>query len=142
MTIIIKTALIITLSLFISQLSFAQNNSIYVSKQGGESHLLNFGQLGYNSFHYNSCSDNCDSLICSGKGLLTCKLSYSIIREAKNKENLKIFNKAIFATVKHLKKEQLQNGKLDLNIKNKKVSVNFYRADQYGNADFLVKILS
>lgn len=142
MKFIIKTALIITLSLFISQLSFAQNNSIYVSKQGGESHLLNFGQLGYYSYHYNSCSNNCDSLICYGEGLHTCRLDHSIIHEAKNKENLKIFNKAIFATVKHLKKEQLQNGVLNLNIKNKKVSVIFHKADPYGNGDFLIKIAS
>lgn len=136
-----RIALILFVFLSISQLLSAQVNKIHVSRQGGEKQIFSFGKITYNYYHLTINTEFGDTLICSGSGYEACKIDKSIIKEMKyNAETYKIFNKAIRATAKYIKKNKLSSGEITSIIKNRKVIVTFKNANNLGEADFDIQI--
>lgn len=124
------------------QIGFSQATKIYVSKHDGGKRFLNFGKLGYNDYHFSGGNPNCDTLLCKGKGYEACKIDKDIIAISKaNNINYQLFNKAISATSSHIVKTKTKEGKLDLTIDNRKVSVSYINASGNGESDMIIELL-
>lgn len=137
-----KLALILLMCLVATQFAGAQNNKMYVSKHGGTKKLMNFGKYGYDVYRFTQSSTLCDTLICSGAGYEFCKIDKVIIKSnVEKKQIFKAFNRAIRATDKRIRKTKTTSGTFTMTIKKLNLSINYYNADQKGNADIEIVIL-
>ena len=135
---------IFLISIFIAVLSLfshAQKNKIYVERQGGEKKLLYLGAFAYNYFHFTNESENCDTLICSGSGFEKAKISKRMCQDLYlNTKRYKLYNKAIKKTAKHIRKTKTNSGELELRCNNRKIMVNYYDANEVGEAKMEIQL--
>lgn len=137
-----KIFLIILMCFVATQYADAQNKKIYVSRHGGAKKILLFGKIGYNVYHFNSTSPNCDTLICSGAGYEKCQIDKDIIRLSKEDgKYYTLYNKAIRETEKHSRKTKKGSGQFNLLVDNKTLSIKYSNADRKGNADIEIEVL-
>lgn len=137
-----KIFLFILMCFVITQYADAQSKRIYISKHGGTKKLLTFGKIGYNFYHFNNASDNCDTLICSGAGYEMCKIDKGIIKLSKEDgKYYALYNKAIRAAEKHSRKSKKVSGQFNLVLENKTLSIKYTNADQKGNTDIEIEVM-
>ena len=132
--------LILALSCFSTGIVNAQTTKIYVSRHGGKSNLVS------NDFRYNytkySYNPGCDTLIGKGSGYEICQIpigSYKI--NEGTQVAYPIFNKAINASAKRIKRSNKKSGEFVFKYQNQKVIVKFYNADETGEADLLIVLI-
>ncbi|MBA3662785.1 MAG: hypothetical protein H0W61_01065 [Bacteroidetes bacterium] len=137
-----KSALILLICLVATQYANAQNKKMYVSRHGGTKKILTFGKIGYNVYRFSNNSDQCDTLICTGSGFEICKIDKDIIKSSKEVGRYyALYNKAIRATQKRVRKDKKSSGQFNLALDSQTLSIKYSNADKKGNADIEMQVL-
>lgn len=124
------------------QLAEAQNEKIYVSKQGGKPKLLYGFKMGYNNSVFTNSSNKCDTLICTGSGFERCFVDKKIFGKVTNETKYyDTFNYAIRATEKHIKRSKSKQGYITMAHNGQNISIKYTNTDSKGNADMEIEIL-
>ena len=133
--------LIALLSLvLISQSSFSQNRKAYASLKGGV--LLEDGRLHYDEVYYSTSYDR-DSLICKGPGYELGIFGLpGIVRSKEGELFQKIFNEAIIAVSDHILETKELSGVLEIEIRDRKVRIEFSNGQNTGEASMYIEILN
>lgn len=119
--------LILTAFLFSMVLGVqAQQAKLFVSLDGGSSSLFTLGKVAYDSYYYTSTSPDCDTLICSGKGLILPEVGKQgeTLNESQ-KTTYSAFNKAIKKTIRKVDKEKAKSGAFVYTLNDEVVTVNY-----------------
>ncbi|MBI2721782.1 MAG: hypothetical protein HYX39_06375 [Bacteroidetes bacterium] len=140
-----KTIVLFLLCFSFTQFVYAQNKKIFVSKHGGKRQVLTLGKRGYNYYHYsNYLTNNCDTLICNGKGFELCKIDKNMFM-GNNREQemkyLKTFNKAIKTAEKYVRRSKNSEGQFSINTGKEKLSIKYFNAGPKGDMDMLIEVL-
>jgi hypothetical protein len=135
-----KQTILLIWGILFTPFIFAQNNSMFVSLKGGQK--LIFNNLGYNYYHFQHLTGQCDTLICSNPGYETASISKNYIKfDSEHKLEYKIFNTAIQKTIRYIRKHQLESGEIKETIHKRKVLIQFNNGTQDGEGVFLIKII-
>ena len=125
--------------LIISQSLFGQNKKAYASLKGGV--LREDGRLHYNEVYYATSYDR-DSLICIGPGYeLGIFSSPGIVRSKEGELFQKIFNEAIIAVSDYILETKELSGVLEIEIRDRKVRIEFSNGQYTGEASMYIEIL-
>lgn len=117
------------LSLCLPALVQAQSRKMYVSKQGGKKRLLLFGKMGYNNYYYRGAHASCDTLVCSGTGFETARISKDMFIVKSDAAYVDIYNKVICHTNRVIRKSKSSEGSFTCEIDHYKASVKYSNAD-------------
>lgn len=133
---------IIILILWLSTLQInAQNQKIYVSTKGGKKIFL-LGSKRYDHIRLALDAGPCDTLICSGKGFEKCKIDKWVLNLSEtNKTKYGIYNKAIKASHKRIKRSKKKEDLFYLSIKGRKLKVNYFNAGEKGNVEMVIELI-
>lgn len=137
-----KTILIASLCVMLTPFAMAQSTKMYVSRQGGTKKFFTFGQMGYNSYRFDNSDAACDTLICRGSGFEKGTIDRHIIDLTSNEEtNYTLFNKALRATEKQIRRTKSNEGQFHMEQNNKMIRVTYSNADSKGNMDVLMEVM-
>jgi hypothetical protein len=125
--------------IIISQSLFGQNKTAYVSLSGGQQ--LENGKLHYDYVHFANLP-GCDTLICSNPGYEPGVFQpLGVIESETGLLYQKIFNEAIIAVSDHILKTKELSGVLEIEIRDRKVRIEFSNGQNTGEASMYIEIL-
>lgn len=119
--------IILTVLLFSSFFgAHAQQSKLFVSLDGGSTSLFTLGKVAYNYYYFTPTSPDCDTLICSGKGLILPEIGkHGETLSESQKTTYSAFNKAIKKTIRKADKEKGESGVFVYTINDEVVTVNY-----------------
>lgn len=124
-----KFIFLLVLAFCLPALAQAQCRKMYVSKQGGKKRLLLLGKTGYNNYYYRGGDAACDTLICSGTGFETARISKDMFAVKSEAAYVDAYNKLIRHTDRVIRKSKSSEGSFTCEIGQYKASVKYSKAD-------------